>query len=70
MKLNPDELVVSSFETSGAEAIAVPTTIGTTTDPTPMTRCYWCPPRTVDCPIYTEPQPEPDPGTTTIVGTA
>jgi hypothetical protein len=40
MKLNPEALVVSSFETSEA-AEAGP--IGTY-DPTPMTFCFWCPP--------------------------
>lgn len=55
MKLHPEELVVSSFETEEAERIAPGTgTIGPY-DPTPMTYCYWCPPRTYDCPIFTDP---------------
>ena len=54
MKLNPEELVVSSFETGEASAAAVPTTIGPY-DPTPMTYCYWCPARTLDCPLFTVP---------------
>ena len=58
MKLNPEELVVSSFQTSEQEAAIGP--IGTY-DPTPMTFCYWCPPKTFDCPIFT------DPGTATVV---
>lgn len=45
MKLNPEELVVSSFETADAAA-ALPVTIGPY-DPTPMTRCFWCPPQTI-----------------------
>ena len=60
MKLNPDELIVASFETSPSADAAAPTTISY--DPTPMTYCYWCPPKTLDCPIFT------DPGT--VVGTA
>jgi hypothetical protein len=58
MKLNPEALVVSSFPTTETDAVAAPTTIGPY-DPTPMTYCYWCPPRTFDCPIFTDPQPEP-----------
>lgn len=54
MKLNPEELVVTSFETSEPEALPAIGTIGPY-DPTPMTRCYWCPPRTYDCPIFTDP---------------
>lgn len=45
MKLNPEELVVTSFETS-QDAAALPGTIGPY-EPTPMTRCYWCPPPTI-----------------------
>ena len=45
MKLNPEELVVASFETADATA-ALPITIGPY-EPTPMTRCYWCPPPTI-----------------------
>ncbi len=45
MKLNPDSLVVSSFPT--AESVAdYEGPIGTN-DPTPMTRCFWCPPQTI-----------------------
>jgi hypothetical protein len=50
-KLNPEELVVSSFETTpdaGDTAIRLPT-IDTSTDPTAQTFCYWCPPATFDC---------------------
>jgi hypothetical protein len=56
MKLNPEELVVSSFETS-QEAAALPVTIGPY-DPTPMTRCFWCPPPTIGT----------DPATVVVVG--
>ena len=45
MKLNPEDLVVSSFDTSASvyEPILLPTT-----DPTAETRCYYCPPATMD----------------------
>ena len=66
MKLNPESLVVASFETSQPAAAALPTTIGPY-DPTRMTYCYWCPPQTIDCPIYTGPA-EPIPGTISVVG--
>lgn len=46
MKLNPDDLSVTSFDTSAsADAIGGPTG---TYQPTPMTYCYWCPPKTID----------------------
>lgn len=45
MKLNPDDLTVSSFQTSD-RTIAGP--IGTY-DPTAMTFCYYCPPQSLDC---------------------
>lgn len=57
MKLNPEELVVSTFETSDPAAAGP---IGPY-DPTPMTYCYWCPPRTIGCPVGT------DPGTIVVV---
>lgn len=43
MKLNPEELVVSSFETAESPAAVSFDPF----DPTPMTRCYWCPPQTI-----------------------
>jgi hypothetical protein len=51
MKLNPEELSVSSFDTSpeaapGSDTAAV---IATINDPTAATRCFICPPRTLDC---------------------
>jgi hypothetical protein len=51
MKLNPEELSVSSFETSDAAAegelaLATPTC---TLFPTPNTACFVCPPATSDC---------------------
>jgi hypothetical protein len=66
MKLDPDQLVVTSFRTaepdaaisrpitgtvSGPVTIAEPGTIITIGpyDPTAMTYCYWCPPRTLEC---------------------
>ena len=42
-KLNPDDLVVSSFETESLSQFSSKELL-TTTDPTPATRCYWCPP--------------------------
>lgn len=59
-RLNPEALVVSSFEP--AEPAAYPGSITTdpftiepvttTTDPTALTHCYICPARTTDCPLY------------------
>lgn len=53
MKLNPEELVVSSFDTSdlaapGGDAGVVfrPITIN---DPTAATRCFICPQETYNC---------------------
>lgn len=40
MKLNVEDLVVSSFEASSPVVIV---SIPTTDDPTPATRCYHCP---------------------------
>jgi hypothetical protein len=50
MKLNPEELNVTSFDT-GAEAdyLSPVATIRTINDPTAATRCYYCPPATLDC---------------------
>lgn len=39
MKLNPEDVIVTSFETSSSYAVALPTT----DDPTPATRCFDCP---------------------------
>lgn len=53
MKLNPEDLVVTSFDTGRTARLAVTTTveeeftIGTIIDkPTPNTGCYHCPPET------------------------
>jgi hypothetical protein len=52
MKLNPEELDVTSFDTTPS---AVPGTdtaiqpIAPTTDPTAATRCFICPPLSSDC---------------------
>lgn len=46
MKLNPEELTVSTFETSGTSPDVI---IAPTTDPTAQTNCYWCPPQSADC---------------------
>jgi hypothetical protein len=53
MKLHPDDLVVASFQTSD-EFLALPGTVDTLPPlyPTPMTRCFYCPPPTLNiCPI-------------------
>lgn len=42
MKLDPQDLVVTSFDTGDQDALLVPT-IGPQ-DPTPDTGCRWCPP--------------------------
>ncbi|HEX6368693.1 MAG TPA: hypothetical protein VF006_07170 [Longimicrobium sp.] len=54
MKLNPEELDVTSFDTTpsaapGGDAAAVIQPIAPTTDPTAATRCFICPPLTSDC---------------------
>ncbi len=54
MKLNPEDLDVSSFDTTaaatpGSDTAAVIQPIYPTTDPTAATRCFICPPRTLDC---------------------
>lgn len=56
MKLNPEDLVVASFETSAA-AVAYADSVGSFPPecplyPTPHTRCFECPPQTLNiCPI-------------------
>jgi hypothetical protein len=55
MKLNPEDLAVTSFQTSESDALAGP---GGTYNPTAMTFCYYCPPQTFNnCPIGTAPEP-------------
>jgi hypothetical protein len=49
MKLNPEELSVSSFETSTEAAEAELLLATYTCAPTPATRCFICPPLTYDC---------------------
>ena len=51
MKLDPEELNVTSFDTTplaapGSDTAAI---IAPTTDPTAATRCFICPPITSDC---------------------
>lgn len=46
MKLNPDALVVSSFETSPSTALQG---MGDDSDPTRLTWCYVCPVKTQAC---------------------
>jgi hypothetical protein len=59
MKLNPEELVVVTFETSD-EAAALPGTIGPN-HPTPMTRCF-------DCPVAIVEPGVAQPGTVVVAG--
>ena len=47
-KLNPDDLVVTSFETSDALDVSS-AEISTPQCPTPATICFICPPLTADC---------------------
>lgn len=51
MKLNPDDLVVASFETAepAAEAQLAVATPLCPLFPTPNTACFVCPPATSDC---------------------
>lgn len=50
MKLNPQDLVVSSFDTSlEPDALALPVRPTTATDPTAETWCYICPEETQNC---------------------
>jgi hypothetical protein len=49
MKLNPDDLSVTSFPTSGTAAEAQLVLATYTCDPTLATRCFICPPLTYDC---------------------
>jgi hypothetical protein len=54
MKLNPEELDVTSFDTTasalpGGDAAAVIQPIYPTTSPTAATRCFICPPISYDC---------------------
>ena len=51
MKLDPDDLVVTSFDTTdpAAEAELALATDTCTIFPTPATRCFVCPPATYDC---------------------
>jgi len=47
MKLNPEDLVVSTFQTSEQYAVAPDSDTTISPDPTPMTQCYYCPYRTI-----------------------
>ena len=49
MKLDPEALVVDSFDTTAVDAQAVLATYTCTQFPTPATRCFVCPPATSDC---------------------
>lgn len=49
MKLNPDDLFVTSFEPADPEVEAQLATAAYALIPTPATRCFICPPITYDC---------------------
>lgn len=49
MKLNPEDLTVSSFETAAAAPATGTIVIVNPNDPTGNTWCYICPVRTNDC---------------------
>lgn len=54
MKLNLDDLDVTSFEVTVQSSQSYQYVIGAkepalTTDPTAATRCFYCPPATADC---------------------
>jgi hypothetical protein len=46
-RLNPDEIEVETFDTSLPEETIIVTSPN---DPTPATRCRWCPDETNTCP--------------------
>jgi len=59
MKLNVDDLSVSSFETEPLSSLNQPDqgfTTGTTTDPTAATWCYICPQETYNSCYYVCPE--------------
>lgn len=43
MKLNPDALVVTSFETGGDDDLLIPAGTQSPVCPTPGTQCFVCP---------------------------
>ncbi|HEX6040182.1 hypothetical protein [Longimicrobium sp.] len=45
LKLNADDVTVESFPTQETDTELLPTN-----DPTPATRCRWCPEPTFTCP--------------------
>lgn len=48
MRLDPQDLIVTSFDTEAeSDALKLPTI--DTNDPTPATACRWCPPGSTDC---------------------
>jgi hypothetical protein len=49
MKLNPDALVVTSFETGGDEDLLIPAGTQSPVCPTPNTACFVCDPPTCNC---------------------
>lgn len=51
MTLNPEDLNVTSFDTTPEAAVGTDTAaiIAPTTDPTAATRCFICPPISYDC---------------------
>jgi hypothetical protein len=49
MKLNPDALVVSSFQTGGGDELNAAAGTHSPVCPTPMTQCFVCPVETYTC---------------------
>jgi hypothetical protein len=49
MKLNPEDLVVSSFDTTAADRLVISRPTTDPWDPTPMTHCFVCPVDTENC---------------------
>lgn len=47
MRLDPEELIVTTFDV-GTESDELLPTIGPD-QPTPATACRWCPPNSADC---------------------
>jgi hypothetical protein len=49
VKLNPQDVVVTSFATAAGRGVDPVVTDPATDEPTPATHCYVCPEETQDC---------------------
>jgi hypothetical protein len=49
MTLKPEDLEVTSFETTAIGSPYTLPTIDNPNEPTPATHCYWCPQETIGC---------------------